>query len=197
MGKRKPRRRAPTRAPAPKLDSEFDCPFCAALKSVQVQIKKRELIAQLHCRACNVDYQTSVGPLDEPVDVFSLWIDSCEEVNSPHKSGASLFIPQREVSRPLKEAATAPANAAHHQTKKRRLEDESALPNEEDGLPPEEEEEEFEEVVPEEEEFEEEAEEEAGDDEIEIDNYQEEETAAAPAGKRKLTKRWDADDDDD
>eukprot|EP01057_Protomagalhaensia_wolfi_P002881 Protomagalhaensia_wolfi_Nauph_80__2880@NODE_2976_length_928_cov_815_245219_g2333_i0_p1_GENE_NODE_2976_length_928_cov_815_245219_g2333_i0NODE_2976_length_928_cov_815_245219_g2333_i0_p1_ORF_typecomplete_len182_score52_12Elf1/PF05129_13/1_3e23Rubredoxin/PF00301_20/0_28Rubredoxin/PF00301_20/4_NODE_2976_length_928_cov_815_245219_g2333_i0363908 len=91
MGKREPRRRAPIKAPLPKLDSEFDCPFCAALKSVQVQIKKRELIAQLQCRACLVEYQTAVGPLDEPVDVFSLWIDSCEEVNSPRGGGG--FLP--------------------------------------------------------------------------------------------------------
>lgn len=191
MGKRKPRRRAPTRPPAPKLDSEFDCPFCASLKSVQVQIKKRELIAQLHCRMCNVDYQTSVGPLDEPVDVFSLWIDSCEEVNSPHKSSTSLFIPQREVSRPLKEAASYNSSATSQQKKKRRLDDDADAAEEDvyEDPPEEEEEEEFEEVVPEEDEAED-------ADEVEIDNYTEErEPEAAAPTKRKLTKAWDADDD--
>eukprot|EP01054_Gregarina_sp_Poly1_P002611 Gregarina_sp_Poly_1__2610@NODE_1709_length_3503_cov_129_177532_g1119_i0_p2_GENE_NODE_1709_length_3503_cov_129_177532_g1119_i0NODE_1709_length_3503_cov_129_177532_g1119_i0_p2_ORF_typecomplete_len192_score51_01Elf1/PF05129_13/9_7e25Rubredoxin/PF00301_20/1_4Rubredoxin/PF00301_20/1_5e02Rubredoxin/PF00301_20/2_5e03_NODE_1709_length_3503_cov_129_177532_g1119_i027113286 len=191
MGKRKPRRRAPTRAPAPKLDSEFDCPFCAALKSVQVQIKKRELVAQLHCRACNVDYQTGVGPLDEPVDVFSLWIDSCEEVNMPNKGHANTFIPQREVSR--REPAVS------HHSKKRRVGEEDEGGDVYDL--PEEEEEEVEEEATDEHH----AEEELGD-EIEFENFDDDEGSAAAGietivpdagpSKRKLTKRWNADDDD-
>ncbi len=35
----------------------------------------------IRCRVCDASYQTYVTALSEPVDVYSQWIDACEDAN--------------------------------------------------------------------------------------------------------------------
>lgn len=59
-------------------------------------------------------YGTQISPLDEPVDVFSLWIDACEEVNAPSspQDGGIPQLPLGNIQAPrpfLRQAPVAPA----------------------------------------------------------------------------------------
>ncbi|ORE12725.1 hypothetical protein BCV71DRAFT_190552, partial [Rhizopus microsporus] len=66
-GKRKTKRKPQKKLKA-KLDTTFNCLFCNHENSVD----------------CKIDHANKLGHLnylDEPVDVYSAWIDACEDVN--------------------------------------------------------------------------------------------------------------------
>jgi len=42
-------------------------------------MSRPEQLGQLKCRVCNVQYQTRINYLNEPVDVYSEWIDEAAE----------------------------------------------------------------------------------------------------------------------
>ena len=69
------------KGPKPKLDKVFDCPFCNFTKTVEVDFKRREGIANISCRVCAAAWRTGIGSLSEPIDVYSDWIDECERNN--------------------------------------------------------------------------------------------------------------------
>ncbi|EJW70746.1 hypothetical protein WUBG_18348, partial [Wuchereria bancrofti] len=35
----------------------------------------------ISCRVCLEDFQTNINYLSEPIDVYSDWIDACEQAN--------------------------------------------------------------------------------------------------------------------
>jgi len=81
MGKRKKSSRAPT---GPKkrepLATQFTCLFCNHEKAVTVKMDKKMGLGQLHCRVCGQRFQTGINYLSAAVDVYSDWIDACDEV---------------------------------------------------------------------------------------------------------------------
>lgn len=81
MGKRKSSRKV-QKAPRPKLEKVFDCPYCNHNKTVEVSFKKAEQRASISCRVCAVAWETRLTALTEAIDVYSDWIDACEHVNS-------------------------------------------------------------------------------------------------------------------
>ena len=100
MGKRKSKRAAPTKAKMIQpLDTQFDCPFCNHEKVCEVKMYVFSFISNLmgfnvlfcrdrdrnvgfiSCRVCQESYQTNINYLSEPIDVYSDWIDACEEAN--------------------------------------------------------------------------------------------------------------------
>jgi transcription elongation factor Elf1 len=81
MGKRKSSRKV-QKAPKPKLEKVFDCPFCNHNKTVEICFKKADQKASISCRVCTVSWETKMTPLMEAIDVYSDWIDACEHVNS-------------------------------------------------------------------------------------------------------------------
>ncbi|OMJ69030.1 hypothetical protein SteCoe_33362 [Stentor coeruleus] len=81
MGKRKSSRKV-QKAPRPKLDRVFDCPFCNHNKTVEIMFKKQEHKASISCRVCTVSWETKTTALTEAIDVYSDWLDACEQVNS-------------------------------------------------------------------------------------------------------------------
>ncbi|KAH8740082.1 hypothetical protein FG386_000909 [Cryptosporidium ryanae] len=81
MGKRKTKKVEIRKSKIPKLDKEFNCPFCNNVKTVGVKMNHRESLGHLSCRVCGVEFTTRIGKFDEPVDIFSTWIDKCYEVN--------------------------------------------------------------------------------------------------------------------
>jgi transcription elongation factor Elf1 len=83
MGKRKSRTSKSMAAPKkqPKLDTEFTCPFCNHAKAVGCDIDRKEWIARAACCVCSASYFTGAHALTEAVDVYSEWIDACEDAN--------------------------------------------------------------------------------------------------------------------
>ncbi|ETI23103.1 hypothetical protein G647_04899 [Cladophialophora carrionii CBS 160.54] len=68
-----PRKREP-------LASTFTCLFCNHEKAIQVKLDKKAGVGNLHCKVCNQKYQTGINYLSAAVDVYSDWVDACEEV---------------------------------------------------------------------------------------------------------------------
>merc|ERR1712194_915456 len=78
MGKRRKAAAKPA-AKKPKLDTEFDCPYCGNNKCVEVKMNRPDQLGELKCRVCGTSYQTRVNYLNEPVDVYAEWIDAAAE----------------------------------------------------------------------------------------------------------------------
>jgi transcription elongation factor Elf1 len=81
MGKRKkssskpqgPKKREP-------LSTTFTCLFCNHEKAIQVKLDKKAGVGNLHCKVCGQRFQTGINYLSAAVDVYSDWIDACENV---------------------------------------------------------------------------------------------------------------------
>ncbi|KAI1702522.1 transcription elongation factor elf1 like domain-containing protein [Ditylenchus destructor] len=67
------------------LPTEFNCPFCNAEKVCEVKIDKVRRLGTVSCRKCHETFTTSIHRLSEPVDVYSDWIDACEQYNKENK----------------------------------------------------------------------------------------------------------------
>jgi transcription elongation factor Elf1 len=39
-------------------------------------------VGKISCRVCLEDFQAAITTLSEPVDVYSDWIDACEQANT-------------------------------------------------------------------------------------------------------------------
>jgi len=80
MGKRKSSR-VKQKAPRPKLDTVFDCPFCNHKKTVEVNFEAGRTRANISCRVCAASWSNTVSALTEPIDLYSEWIDECQKYN--------------------------------------------------------------------------------------------------------------------
>ncbi|GIX65149.1 transcription elongation factor 1 [Babesia caballi] len=83
-----------------KLEKEFLCFYCQHEKSVAVKIDNQSGMGFLTCRVCGVKFSTRVTVLDEAIDVYAQWMDSCREGQ------------QKEAARPRAVEAL-PAAPAH------------------------------------------------------------------------------------
>ncbi|EDV23477.1 Transcription elongation factor 1-like protein [Trichoplax sp. H2] len=82
MGRRKSKRKPPPKKKlVGGLETQFTCPFCNHEKSCDVKLDHTKNIGLVECRVCGEDFQTKITYLSHPVDVYSDWIDACEEVN--------------------------------------------------------------------------------------------------------------------
>ena len=81
MGKRKSSKPPPKKI-RPKLDKTFNCPFCNSAKSVSCTMDWDVAQGTVNCSVCNVSFTTMISSLSEEIDVYSEWIDKCEEVNA-------------------------------------------------------------------------------------------------------------------
>lgn len=43
-------------------------------------LDKKNLLGELHCKICGQTFQTAIHGLSQPVDVYSDWIDACEDL---------------------------------------------------------------------------------------------------------------------
>jgi transcription elongation factor Elf1 len=62
------------------LASTFTCLFCNHEKAIQVKLDKKAGVGNLHCKVCGQKFQTGINYLSAAVDVYSDWVDACEEV---------------------------------------------------------------------------------------------------------------------
>ncbi|CAO3650221.1 unnamed protein product [Cunninghamella blakesleeana] len=88
MGKRKSKRK-PMKKLKQKLDTQFNCLFCNHENAIECKLDSSNKVGHLTCKICDISWQCSITYLDEPVDVYSAWIDACEEVNKNKKAVAS------------------------------------------------------------------------------------------------------------
>lgn len=82
MGKRKRATKPPPKKKTAKLPKIFDCPFCWHEKSVECYIQRDDNLGKIECRVCGVKFTCNIHSLDEEIDVYSKWIDACEEANT-------------------------------------------------------------------------------------------------------------------
>ncbi|GAA5918132.1 hypothetical protein JCM8208_005384 [Rhodotorula glutinis] len=124
MGKRKSSKKPQARIKQV-LDKSFRCVFCAHQGSVTCKLDNKLKVGRLDCKDCGQSFQTDITHLSEPVDLYSAWIDACEEANPA----------DRAPGRAKSAAAAAPPPAA--QKKKRRAgaddDEDEAEDSEEDG----------------------------------------------------------------
>ncbi|WFD48663.1 AAA ATPase Elf1 [Malassezia furfur] len=82
MGKRKKSTRQPGagRTKTPPLDTVFTCLFCNHDKAVSCKIDDKARIGYLSCKICGQKFSTDTDTLSQPIDVYSQWIDACEDV---------------------------------------------------------------------------------------------------------------------
>ncbi|KAJ2825405.1 hypothetical protein GGI24_003169 [Coemansia furcata] len=104
MGKRKSSRKV-VKKEQPKLDTTFDCLFCNHEKSIVVAMDKKNRVGNLKCKVCSATYQAALNHLSDPIDVYSEWIDACEEAKRKETVSVRAAASGSERRRP--EAATA------------------------------------------------------------------------------------------
>ena len=80
MGRRKSRKKPAAAGGRKKLKlaTSYDCPFCYHAGSVKVAIV-RKVHAELRCTACEIKWSCSCGPHEQPIDIFSRWVDECSK----------------------------------------------------------------------------------------------------------------------
>jgi len=82
MGKRKAKRKAPTKVKQIQpLQTLFNCPFCNHEKVCEVKMDRERQVGFIQCRVCSEDFQTKIHTLSEAIDVYGDWIDACEAAN--------------------------------------------------------------------------------------------------------------------
>ncbi|VDD94329.1 unnamed protein product [Enterobius vermicularis] len=82
MGKRKSKRKPPPKVkPIVPLETQFNCPFCNHEHVCEVKMDRERNVGFISCRVCLEDFQTPINYLSEPIDVYSDWIDACEQAN--------------------------------------------------------------------------------------------------------------------
>ncbi|KAE8221584.1 hypothetical protein CF319_g5087 [Tilletia indica] len=81
MGKRKSAKKpnAGKKKLAP-LQTNFNCLFCNGVAAILCKIDKNEGVGSLSCKLCGTKWSCPIQDLDEPIDIYSYWIDACDEV---------------------------------------------------------------------------------------------------------------------
>lgn len=80
MGKRKSSK-PPPKAVRAKLETTFSCPFCNTNKAVTALLDHEREVGTVSCNSCHENFSCKIDSLSEPIDVYSEWIDACENEN--------------------------------------------------------------------------------------------------------------------
>lgn len=67
--------------PPPRVAKVFDCPFCNHEATVEIKMIADKGLGYASCRVCTESFSTKISHLDAPIDVYSQWVDECENVN--------------------------------------------------------------------------------------------------------------------
>ena len=74
MAKKRQRKKV-YKPPAPKLETQFNCPECGRKKVVEVRFNKKENKGYLRCKACREAFETKLKRASTPIDVYYEWIN--------------------------------------------------------------------------------------------------------------------------
>jgi transcription elongation factor Elf1 len=80
MGRRKKAQKKVKKKVKVEVATSFKCLFCNTDKSVSCKMSFTSMVGSLHCRICDVSYETQIHQLSDPIDVFSEWLDEAEEM---------------------------------------------------------------------------------------------------------------------
>ncbi|KAH9399605.1 PREDICTED: transcription elongation factor 1 homolog [Rhagoletis zephyria] len=80
-GKKSKRKPVAPKKPTQPLDVLFNCPFCNHEKSCEVKLDRPRNAGHIFCRICLEDFKTTINYLSEAIDVYTEWIDACENAN--------------------------------------------------------------------------------------------------------------------
>ncbi|RKP31930.1 Elf1-domain-containing protein [Metschnikowia bicuspidata] len=86
MGKRKTAAK-PQKKIKVKLDVTFQCLFCNHERSIICTLDKKNGVGDLHCKICGQSFQTAINSLSQPIDIYSDWIDACEDLAEEQDDG--------------------------------------------------------------------------------------------------------------
>jgi transcription elongation factor Elf1 len=62
------------------LATTFTCLFCNHENAIIVKMDKKGGVGNLYCKVCGQRFQTAINYLSVAADVYSDWIDACEDV---------------------------------------------------------------------------------------------------------------------
>lgn len=96
MGKRKAAAK-PQKKIKQKLDTTFRCLFCNHEKSVLCTLDKKNGIGDLQCKICGQSFQTAINSLSQPVDIYSDWIDACEDLAEEAEANGAADLENDDV----------------------------------------------------------------------------------------------------
>jgi len=64
------------------VDTVFNCPACNKQDSVTCEMDFQRKLGTVTCKNCKANFASEISAIAEPVDVYSDWIDACEEMHS-------------------------------------------------------------------------------------------------------------------
>ena len=64
------------------------CPYCAHDGSVEAKLDRQAETGSVTCRVCGESFQARITTLDDPVDVYTAWIDALESSKGAPGAGA-------------------------------------------------------------------------------------------------------------
>ncbi|GAA5903735.1 Elf1p [Sporobolomyces salmoneus] len=133
MGKRKSSKKPQARIKQV-LDKSFRCIFCAHQGSVTCKMDNKAHIGRLDCKDCGQSYSMDISHLDQPVDVYSSWIDAASEANNGGGGGASSsgFRQAQDDSEPRAAASSSRTTKKKQPQQKKRSRKEAADSNEDE-----------------------------------------------------------------
>eukprot|EP00636_Phaeomonas_parva_P018667 CAMPEP_0118853214 /NCGR_PEP_ID=MMETSP1163-20130328/1888_1 /TAXON_ID=124430 /ORGANISM="Phaeomonas parva, Strain CCMP2877" /LENGTH=125 /DNA_ID=CAMNT_0006785727 /DNA_START=150 /DNA_END=524 /DNA_ORIENTATION=+ len=94
------------------IPKSFKCPFCNNDEAVDCTMDWKRRVGELKCRFCGAEYQMAIHYLHEPIDVYSEWIDDCEQANAEGGGGAAYADDGDDYDAPRGASASASAKAA-------------------------------------------------------------------------------------
>ncbi|KAG0130065.1 transcription elongation factor Elf1 like-domain-containing protein [Tuber indicum] len=65
------------------LATTFMCLFCNNQDTVACVLNKKAGIGSLSCSSCGQRFKMSINYLSAPIDVYSEWVDACDEIENP------------------------------------------------------------------------------------------------------------------
>ena len=74
MAKKRQRKKV-YKPPAPKLETQFNCPECGRKKVVEVHFNKKENKGYLRCKACRESFDTKLKRASTSIDIYYKWIN--------------------------------------------------------------------------------------------------------------------------
>ncbi|KAI8896134.1 transcription elongation factor 1 [Globomyces pollinis-pini] len=82
MGKRKSTTRKQAKKVKTTLDKTFACVFCNHENTISCKLDQDNKIGHLICSACAIQWSCAITALTEPIDIYSEWIDACDNVQA-------------------------------------------------------------------------------------------------------------------
>ena len=114
MGKRKSRAK-PVESAKKKywktpVPTTFDCHFCTHTGSVSCRMDKVAKVGSLECDVCGETFRVEIHTLMAPIDVYTEWIDACEQAKGMAPKQLADTDGGKQLSRSARESTVGDAS---------------------------------------------------------------------------------------